>query len=60
MATAAPLDVIPRPPADALPWEKLSVALVDILGGMQQIVAVDELKRAGQAMRMPSRVSQSS
>ena len=50
MATAAPLDIIPRPPADALPWEKLSVALVDILGGMQQIVTVDELKRADAAL----------
>ena len=46
MTAAAPIDVIPRPPEDALPWEKLSVALVDILGGMQQAVTVDELKRA--------------
>jgi hypothetical protein len=46
MSAAAPIDIIPRPPEDALPWEKLSVALVDILGGMQQIVTVDELKRA--------------
>jgi hypothetical protein len=44
--TAAPIEIIPRPPEDAQPWEKLSVALVDILGGMQQIVTVDELKRA--------------
>jgi hypothetical protein len=50
MATAAPLDIIPRPPEDALPWEKLSVALVDILGGMQQIVTVDDLKRADAAL----------
>ena len=48
--TAAPLDIIPRPPEDALPWEKLSVALVDILGGMQQIVTLDELKRAEAAL----------
>ena len=47
---AAPVDIIPRPPVDALPWEKLSVALVDILGGMQQIVTVDELKRADAAL----------
>ena len=49
--TAAPhVDIIPRPPEDALPWEKLSVALVDILGGMQQIVTVDELQRADAAL----------
>ena len=46
MSTARPVDIIPRAPEDALPWEKLSVALVDILGGMQQLVTVDELKRA--------------
>lgn len=50
MTAAEPIDVIPRPSADALPWEKLSVALVDILGGMQQIVTVDDLKRADQAL----------
>lgn len=50
MDTAGPIDIIPRPPEDALPWEKLSVALVDILGGMQQIVTVDELKRAETAL----------
>ena len=50
MTAAAPVDIIPRPPEDALPWEKLSVALVDILGGMQQIVTVDELKRAAAAL----------
>jgi hypothetical protein len=50
MPAVAPIDVIPRPPADALPWEKLSVALVDILGGMQQIVTVDDLKRADAAL----------
>jgi hypothetical protein len=50
MNAAAPIDIIPRPPEDALPWEKLSVALVDILGGMQQIVTVDELKRADAAL----------
>ena len=50
MTAAAPVDIIPRPPEDALPWEKLSVALVDILGGMQQIVTVDELKRADAAL----------
>jgi nitrile hydratase subunit beta len=50
MTAAAPIDIIPRPPEDALPWEKLSVALVDILGGMQQIVTVDELKRADAAL----------
>ena len=48
--TAAPVEIIPRPPEDALPWEKLSVALVDILGGMQQTVTVDELKRADAAL----------
>ncbi len=46
MTVAGPIDIIPRPPEDALPWQKLSVALIDILGGMQQIVTVDELKRA--------------
>jgi hypothetical protein len=46
----SPVDIIPRPPVDALPWEKLSVALVDILGGMRQIVTVDELKRAEAAL----------
>ena len=50
MTGAAPLNVIPRPPENALPWEKLSVALVDILGGMQQIVTMDELKRADAAL----------
>jgi len=45
-----PVDIIPRPPVDALPWEKLSVALVDILGGMRQIITVDELKRAEAAL----------
>ena len=50
MAASAPVDIIPRPPENALPWEKLSVALVDILGGMQQIVTVDELKRADAAL----------
>jgi hypothetical protein len=50
MIAAAPVDIIPRPAADALPWEKLSVALVDILGGMRQIVTVDELKRADMAL----------
>ena len=50
MIAAAPIDIIPRPPEDALPWEKLSVALVDILGGMQQIVTVDELNRADAAL----------
>jgi hypothetical protein len=50
LTAAAPIDVIPRPPEDALPWEKLSVAIVDILGGMQQIVTVDELKRADAAL----------
>ena len=50
MTVARPVDVIPRPAADALPWEKLSVALVDILGGMRQIVTVDELERAGAAL----------
>ncbi len=49
--TAAPhVDIVPRPPEDALPWEKLSVALVDILGGMQQIVTLDELQRADAAL----------
>ncbi len=50
MATTAPQDVIPRPPEDALPWEKLAVALVDILGGVQQVVTVDELRRAGSSL----------
>ncbi len=50
MNAPEPLDVIPRPAADALPWEKLSVALVDILGGMRQIVTVDDLKRAELAL----------
>ena len=50
MTTTAPIDIIPRPPEDAQPWEKLSVALVDILGGLQQIVTVDELKRADAAL----------
>jgi hypothetical protein len=50
MNAAAPPEIIPRPPVDALPWEKLSVALVDILGGMQQTVTVDELKRADAAL----------
>jgi hypothetical protein len=46
MSGAEPSDIIPRPGADALPWEKLSVALVDILGGLRQLVTVDELQRA--------------
>ena len=50
MTSATPLNIIPRPPENALPWEKLSVALVDILGGMQQIVTMDELKRADAAL----------
>ena len=50
MTGAAPLNVIPRPPENALPWEKLSVALVDILGGMEQIVTMDEVKRADAAL----------
>jgi hypothetical protein len=50
MSASERLDVIPRPAADALPWEKLSVALVDILGGMRQIVTVDDLKRAEAAL----------
>jgi len=50
MTGAALLNVIPHPPENALPWEKLSVALVDILGGMQQIVTMDELKRADAAL----------
>jgi hypothetical protein len=50
MTRATPLNIIPRPPENALPWEKLSVALVDILGGMQQIVTMDELKRADAAL----------
>jgi hypothetical protein len=50
MNAAAPPEIIPRRSVDALPWEKLSVALVDILGGMQQTVTVDELKRADAAL----------
>src|SRR4029077_15886416 len=50
MTAAPPVDIVPRPPEDALPWQKLSVALVDILGGMQQIVTVDELQRADAAL----------
>lgn len=50
MNASAPSEIIPRPSVDALPWEKLSVALVDILGGMQQTVTVDELKRADAAL----------
>ena len=50
MNAPQPFDVIPRPAVDALPWEKLSVALVDILGGMRQIVTVDDLKRADLAL----------
>jgi hypothetical protein len=50
MNAAAPPEIIPRPSIDALPWEKLAVALVDILGGMQQTVTVDELKRADAAL----------
>jgi len=50
MINARPVDVVPRPPEDALPWEKLSVALVDILGGMQQFVTVDDLRRADDAL----------
>jgi hypothetical protein len=50
MTTAEPADIIPRPPENAQPWEKLSVALIDILGGMQQLVTVDELKRADAAL----------
>jgi hypothetical protein len=50
MTIAGPIDVIPRPPVDALPWEKLAVALVDILGGMQQLVTVDELRQADAAL----------
>ena len=50
MTGATPLNIIPRPPENALPWEKLSVALVDILGGIQQIVTMDELKRADAAL----------
>jgi hypothetical protein len=50
MTGTTPLNIIPRPPENALPWEKLSVALVDILGGMQQIVTMDELKRADAAL----------
>ncbi len=50
MAATAPVDVIPRPPEDALPWEKLAVALVDILGGVQQVVTIDDLRRAEAAL----------
>lgn len=50
MNAAQPSDIIPRPPEEALPWEKLSVALVDILGGVRQLVTVDELKRADAAL----------
>lgn len=50
MTAAHPVDIIPRPPEDALPWEKLSVALVDILGGMQQVITVDELQRADKTL----------
>jgi Nitrile hydratase beta subunit len=50
MTAAPPVDIIPRPPEDALPWEKLSVALVDILGGMQQVITVDELQRADKTL----------
>ena len=50
MTAAPPVDIIPRPPEDALPWEKLSAALVGILGGMQQIVTVDELQHADAAL----------
>jgi hypothetical protein len=47
MTAPPPEDIIiSRPPEDAMPWEKLSLALVDILGGMRQIVTVDELRRA--------------
>jgi nitrile hydratase subunit beta len=50
MTATRPGDMIPRLPDDALPWEKLSVALIDILGGMQQIITVDDLKRADAAL----------
>src|SRR5215203_5733558 len=50
MNAAAPPEIIPRPSIDAQPWEKLAVALVDILGGMQQTVTIDELKRADAAL----------
>ena len=51
LLTAVPLvAIIPSPPEDALPWEKLSVALVDILGGMRQVVTVEELQRADAAL----------
>jgi len=50
MNAREPLDIIPRPAPDAPPWEKLSVALVDILGGMRQIVTVDDLRRAELAL----------
>ncbi len=55
MPMTAPVDVIPRPAEDALPWEKLAVALVDILGGVQQVVTVDELRRADAALGDASR-----
>jgi hypothetical protein len=55
MMAVSPVDIIPRPPVDALPWEKLSVALADILGGMRQIVTVDELKQAEAALGDPYR-----
>lgn len=47
---AAIIDIIPRPPEDALPWEKLSVALIDILGDRRQVLTVDELRRAEMAL----------
>src|ERR1700731_4430995 len=50
MTAAPPVHVIPRQPENALPWEKLSVALVDILGGMRHIVTVDDLERADAAL----------
>jgi len=50
MTAAPPLEIIPRPSEDAPPWEKLSVALIDVLGGMRQIVTVDELQRADAAL----------
>lgn len=50
MSAAAPANIIPQPPETALPWEKLSVALVDILGGVRQLVTVDELRRAEAAL----------
>lgn len=33
-----------------MPWEKLSVALVDVLGGVRQLVTVDDLRRADTAL----------